>query len=212
VIPIIYYAKDDNISVGTAFKIENGIVTAKHCLENAKNIAIKGFSRNELNGKEIIISENSDIDVAYISNVKVDSHTAILGNGRVPQDVMVMGYPRISGFTDFLTSEKGTISAVALKEKQFTTTKGAITAFGKDIFSKTELMLITAKIRGGNSGGPVINQYGDVVGISCHVPAYEGEYDDLGYGVAIPTSTIIDIISKKESFLEVCPDYFIDFK
>ena len=61
-------------------------------------------------------------------------------------DVLVMGYPKIPTFTNFLTAEKATISSKA--EARLTPTKGAIAAFGENYLSKAELMLITAKLEG----------------------------------------------------------------
>ena len=128
------------------------------------------------------------------------------------QDVLALGYPKIPVFTDFLTAEKATISSKA--EVRLTPTKGTITAFGNNYMAKTELMLITAKIRGGNSGGPVINEEGAVVGISCQIPNYEGdigEYDDLGYGIVTPIKYLIEILSKKKT-ISISKGFYREFE
>ena len=75
-------------------------------------------------------------------------------------------------------------------------------------------MLITARITRGNSGGPVINQNGSLVGIACQLvdsDAENGEYDDLGYGVAVPVSYLRDIIQRKPAQYKVKDDFFRDF-
>ena len=69
-------------------------------------------------------------------------------------------------------------------------------------------MLITAKIKGGNSGGPIINNKGCVVGVAFGEPIYEGSYDDVGYGVGMPIQVLNDIIS--EGIMETVN--FIDWK
>lgn len=66
VVPIELKYVDGTSSLGTAFSIYNGIATAKHCLENAKTISIKGYKGDELNGKKIYISNNPKIDLAFI--------------------------------------------------------------------------------------------------------------------------------------------------
>lgn len=123
-----------------------------------------------------------------------------------------MGYPKIPAFTDFLTAEKATISSMA--SSRITPTVGAIAAYGEEYLAKMEAMLITAKIRGGNSGGPVINSNGCLVGVACQIPNYQGEigdYDDLGYGIAVPVKYLKELIEKKPKVKTVPDNFFRDF-
>lgn len=196
-IPLVNVDNFEKQQIGSAFIIDNYIVTAKHCLEKAKEIEIYGFSAEELNQSVIYISKNDNVDVAII---KVDTskyNVGYISNGDVLDDVIVMGYPSLPGFETFVTGEKATISA---ESKINLPTKGSITSYGNNILSKIELMLITAKIRGGNSGGPIINSKGYVVGITSQVPAFEGDYDDLGYGIAVPSCEIVKIINEHKNF------------
>ena len=80
--------------------------------------------------------------------------------------------------------------------------------------AQIEAMLITAKIKGGNSGGPVINSNGCLVGIACQQPNYEGEignYDDLGYGIAVPVKYLKELIATKSMRMDVPKNFFRDF-
>ncbi len=129
------------------------------------------------------------------------------------EDVLVMGYPRIPTFTNFLTAELATVSSKA--EARITPTKGAIAAFADEYMEKVEAMLITAKIRGGNSGGPVINEAGCLVGIACRIPDYDNNdnnyYYDLGYGIALPIRYALDIVNSKSEIIEKANDFFRDY-
>ena len=91
-----------------------------------------------------------------------------------------------------------------------TPTMGAIAAEGEIYFPKglPTLYLITAKIRGGNSGGPVINKEGMVVAVATGISAGEGLSDDnIGYGMAYPIQAAEAMLSEQnyENF------NFVDF-
>ena len=39
-----------------------------------------------------------------------------------------------------------------------------------------------------------------------------GDYDDLGYGIALPIKYVQEIIKYKKNKLDVSPNFFIDYK
>lgn len=214
VVPLVWKKENGDYSTGTGFKFADGIATAKHCITDAGNLQIKGYSAKELKNSLVYISENEGVDIAFIKTGRVEEPLIYCDEGKVLQEVLVMGYPRIPAFTAFLTSEKASISGKA--EARITPTKGCITAYANEYLAKIEAMLITAKIRGGNSGGPVINQNGCLVGIACQLPNYYGEigdYDDLGYGVAVPSKYLKEIIlSEKPSTYKVPDNFWRNFE
>lgn len=214
VVPIVTYDENDDQHLGTGFKFLGGIVTAKHCIEDSKHIAIEGYSAQELFDRDICVSEKyPDLDIAFIDLGRPDKKEIFMDEGKVLQEILVIGYPTIPTFKNFITVEKATISAIA--KMRLTPTRGTIAANAEQLFSKNELMLITAKIRGGNSGGPVINDEGSIIGVSCQQPLYSentGNYDDLGYGVAVPIKHLYDISSKDKKIIEVKKDFFKNFE
>ena len=194
VLPVVAY-KDGKEPMGTCFRLFNGLVTAKHCLTDGDEIAIKGYRADFLKDCKVYVSKNPDIDIAYIET----KEPAKMYNEspHVLDDVLVMGYPKVSFFLNFCTGEKANISAMA--NLRMTPTRGTIAAEGEIYYPKglPKLLLVTAKIRGGNSGGPVINNHGMVVGVATGISAGKGDSDDnIGYGVAYPITAVEDMIGE----------------
>lgn len=198
VLPIINTNEYGDQSMGSCFYYRTGILTAKHCLETNGTIAIQGLSVDKLKTAKIYISNNPYLDVAYIDIQNHSLLQTIPCTPNVLDSVLVMGYPNVAGFLNFLTAETATISSIA--SKRFAATTGNIAAIATEMFSKVDLMLITAKIKGGNSGGPIINEYGSPVGIAVSQPFSEGNYDDLGYGVGVPLSYFDQVITENRYF------------
>lgn len=192
VYPIVTKNREGKIGVGTGFAFGNGIATAKHCLIDPKEVAIQGFDAVELNAAKIYISQNINCDLAFIELTR-NLFESYSSDPNELEDVLVMGYPKIPQFVDFLTAEK----ALATFVKPST---GSIASNGFNFVTREDLMLLTAKIKGGNSGSPVLNKYGVIKGIAVRDLIYEdaGDYDDLGYGIAYPINTLEKLISEKK--------------
>lgn len=205
VVPIIYYTHSGDFTIGTGFYYRNGIATAKHCLVGAKQIAVMNVSKEQLDAATIYVSENPNMDIAFIDlnkGVQELFGNVMLWTEGIPEvmdEVITMGYPKIPGFNHFQTVEKATISSIP--QKKFTATTGEIAAIAEEIWMRENLFLITAKIKGGNSGGPVLNKYGEVVGVVSEITFAKGDYDDLGYGAAIPIKFLNEIATTQPEIL-----------
>lgn len=194
-LPVIVKTEKGDDAMGSCFRIYDGIATAKHCLTDGEMISIRGYSKEQLSKCKVYVSKNENIDLAFIRT----GEDYIYNNAepRVLNDVLVMGYPKVSWFIDFCTGEKANISAMA--DLRFTPTRGSIAAIGEIYNPRNhpKMLLVTAKISGGNSGGPVINDEGYVVGVSTNISGGQGGADDhVGYGIAYPIQALDDMINE----------------
>ena len=203
VIPVLHEAVDGISSIGTAFVAGPAtLVTAAHCVVGARTIAIKGVAPTQLRLASVYVSANDAVDLAvvHLNNPVFAGTFAIgLGQGNVLDDVMVLGYPNVPGFHPALAAEKAMISS------RFTAIRGAVASSAEEIFARASLFLITARVRGGFSGGPVLNSHGHCVGVVSREPASQSTggpgsghhlYDNLGYGTAIPTALLEQILAE----------------
>jgi len=208
VVPIEFTGDKGDKSLGTGFVYNNGIVTAKHCIEGATHIAIKGITKELLANAAFEISPNPLLDLLYIRfNQPITDCIMFSQAADVLDEVMTLGFPKIPGYHNFLAAENAIVSS------RYTTSVGQIVAHAEDVWMKEKLFLITAKIKGGNSGGPVIAKNGSVVGVSVNLSEGDGDYDDLGYGTVIPIRFVEALISATErSYLDTGKIEFLDFE
>jgi len=225
--PVIVTSSKGDISIGTGFLIRHAdnlyFITARHCLPEDSFISIP-----ELNGSgckqpiepcHIYFPANDDIDVAiieivnkqYIQVIDAETKTAkgisfsekyfLLDKPDVLDQVLTMGFPPIQGFTEAIQ-----ISETATIASDLKSTTGEITGRGVHYFGGLkEHFLISARVKGGNSGGPVINKFGLVVGMIIELLQNANTPDLLGYGVAISSTVIEDLlisIEKKVSKID----------
>ena len=156
---------------GTGFVIsaDGYILTNNHVVKDANTITVKFSDERELKAK--VIGSDPETDIAVI---KVDAKNlpfAELGDSdklRVGQWVLAIGNP--FGLSHTVTS--GIVSA-----------KGR-TNIGLPDVQFQDFIQTDAAINFGNSGGPLVNIDGQVIGINSAIYSSSGGY--MGIGFAIP--------------------------
>lgn len=84
-----------------------------------------------------------------------------------------------------------------------TTTSGIISARGRNINSGPydDYIQVDAPINRGNSGGPLFNTKGEVIGVNTAIFSPNG--GNVGIGFAIPANVVTDIVAHLESYGEM---------
>lgn len=177
--------KYDSIDLGTGFLIQefnnNFIATNQHVLANAKKLRLLDVDDNEY--KFSIFYENEQEDIAFL---KIEDDL----NGISPftfsleqdllSDIITIGYPSIP------TS----------REAYQVIHRGEINSHIENYYGN-KLFLISAKTSSGNSGSPVINEMGQVVGMIAQELFEKGaliEKGKLPYIGVIPTEVITELL------------------
>ena len=79
-------------------------------------------------------------------------------------------------------------------------TNGIVSAINRDVSVNGRTMNLiqtNAALNSGNSGGPLINSYGQVVGINTmKIGAFTDKSGVEGLGFAIPSATVMDIVNQ----------------
>lgn len=167
-----------NESIGTGFILnEEGLIaTNYHVVENGEEIKVTLYNGEEVAAKLVNYDASSDLAVLQMDEDVQVPGVVTLGdssNLKVGESVIAIGNPLSKDFAGTVTS--GIISAT-----QREVTIGA---------NEYSYIQTDAAINGGNSGGPLINARGEVIGINSAKIATESVE---GIGFAIPINTLID--------------------
>ena len=171
--------------MGSGFIINNDgyILTNYHVIDGAKEVTVTLSDGQEVTAS--VVNYDSDQDVAMI---------------KINQDIEVPGVVEL-GDSDALQpgEEVLAIGNPLSKELSSTLTKGIVSALNRSIETETgvstNLIQTDTAINSGNSGGPLINTKGEVIGINT-LKASDGAE---GIGFAIPINDVkekIDSLSK----------------
>jgi len=173
-------------SLGSGFVIDGTgiIVTNNHVIDGADEIFVN-FNDNTKLKVEKIIGTDSKTDIALLQ-VKSDKPLKALKFGdstkmRTGDWVMAIGNPFGLG---------GTV------------TLGIISAKKRDINSGPydEFIQTDAAINRGNSGGPLFNMDGEVIGLNTAIISPTG--GSIGIGFAVPSNTAMHVIDQLRRFGE----------
>lgn len=165
-------------SFGTGFIIDASgiVVTNRHVVGGARNVRVVLNDRREVRGVVLGADARSDVAVIRVSDAQ-NLKPAVIGDSeqlRVGDVAIAVGSP--FGLDGTFTT--GVISAV----------RSAVDDTGR------KLIQTDASINQGNSGGPLLNLRGEVVGINQMI--YSPTGGNVGIGFAIPINQVRPIIQR----------------
>ena len=169
---------------GTGFALKNGyIVTNNHVVDGASSIFVQGINGTNTEYKAEIVSvdKNNDLALIRVTDYRFDGFGPLPYALResmceVGEEVFVLGYPLTSYMGEEIKLTNGIISSRSGYQGDITTYQ------------------ISAPVQPGNSGGPMFDKNGNVVGIvNAGVPGA----DNVGY--AIKTSYLSNLIKSSVS-------------
>ena len=174
--------RSEALGSGFVVSADGYIVTNNHVIEGADQIEIEFFSGKRLSAKLVGTDLKTDIAV-----LKVDSPEPLpfvaFGDSdamRVGDWVMAMGNPLGQGFS---------VSA------------GIVSARGRELSGSYDDFLQTdAAINKGNSGGPLFNMDGQVIGVNTAILSPTG--GSIGIGFSMASNVVSKVVTQLEQFGE----------
>lgn len=146
------------------------LLTNQHVAGSANEIQVKLYDGREYPGKLVGADDRKDIALVSFETKDVDIPVAKLGdsdNVKTGDIVFAVGSPL------------GYVSSV---------TQGIVSAVGRDGGPNgniNDFIQTDAAINQGNSGGPLVNIYGEVIGINAWIASSTGGSQGLGFSIPV---------------------------
>jgi len=192
-VTVVAYTGDGGAGVGTGviFTEDGYVLTNHHVVEGGQECTVilsTGYSYNAL-----YVAGNAKQDLAVL---KIEDADGLPAAEFGDSDDLLVGDPAYAIGNPLGMELRGTL------------TNGIISAINRDVWVDDHTMTLlqtNAALNEGNSGGPLINQYGQVVGIN--VIKMDSAYSTVeGLGFAIPSSYIKRMVNDLLSSGEIQPE------
>jgi len=162
-------------SLGSGFIIESDgiILTNAHVVKDAESINVRLQDKREFPAKVVGMDERTDVAVLKIE---------------------ASGLPTVRlGDSDRLQVGEWVLAIGSPFGLDFTATQGIVSAIGRNLPDENYVPFIQtdAAVNPGNSGGPLFNPRGEVVGINSQIYTRSGGY--MGLSFAIPINTAMQV-------------------
>jgi serine protease Do len=167
---------------GIVMTMDGYILTNEHVIDGTDSAVVVLSDGSEY--PALLVGEDVQTDIALLKIDAPPLHAAEFGDSsemQVGDPVAAIGNPLSDTFTNSLTN-------------------GIISAINRDVSvngRKMTLLQTNAALNEGNSGGPLLNMYGQVVGITNMKMV--NNYSDVtveGIGFAIPTTTVKSVVDQ----------------
>jgi S1-C subfamily serine protease len=170
--------------LGSGFVIDKSgrIVTNYHVIEGAQEVEVNFSGDDRVPARVVGSDPSTDLAVLEIDAQARALTPLPLGNSdavRVGDSVVAIGNP----FGLERTVTAGIVSAL---QREIVAPNG---------YTIDEVIQTDAPINRGNSGGPLLNAEGEVIGVNSQIESSEGG-GNVGIGFAVPISTVREVVSQ----------------
>lgn len=162
-------APQEKTGYGSAFFISKDgyLLTNHHVIENASKVTITLNDRREIDATVVGSDERTDVALLKVNGVGFpELRTGDVGRLRVGEPVLAIGSP--FGF-------------------DYSASAGIVSAKMRNMMGETAVPFIQTDValNPGNSGGPLFNQHGEVVGVNSRIFSGTGGYMGLSFSIPI---------------------------
>jgi len=180
-----FFGPQARVSLGSGFVIDKDghIVTNYHVIESARQIEVNFSGDDRVPARIVGFDPSTDLALLKIDAQARALTPLPLGDSdavRVGDAVVAIGNP----FGLERTVTAGIISAL---QREITAPNG---------YTIDKVLQTDAPINQGNSGGPLLNARGEVIGVNSQIEPGNVGTGNLGIGFAVPSATLREVVSQ----------------
>jgi putative serine protease PepD len=173
----------ESVGQGSGFVYDSSghVITNEHVVDGASNVTVKFQSGKSYSAK--VVGKDSSTDVAVL---KVNAPASEL-------------HPLTLADSDSVAVGAGVVAIGSPFGLENSVTSGIVSALHRSIdspngFSIPDAIQTDAAINHGNSGGPLLDASGNVIGITSQIESDSGGNDGVGF--AVPSNTVRAVASQ----------------
>jgi S1-C subfamily serine protease len=159
---------------GFVYDSSGDVVTNEHVVDAATSVRVKFWNGATYSAKVVGSDPSTDLAVVHVDAPRSLLHPLTVGdssNLQVGQGVVAIGSP-------FGLEETVTTGIVSALHRQIQSPNG---------FAIDDAIQTDAAINHGNSGGPLLNLRGEVIGVNAQIESDSGGNDGVGFAIAAAT-------------------------
>jgi S1-C subfamily serine protease len=172
---VVLIQTDLGLGSGFVYDLKGHIITNQHVIDGAETIQVT-FLDGTISSADVVgMDIYSDLAVIKVNPEVTTLYPVVLGSSSeltVGEPVAAMGNP--FGLSDTLT-----VGVVSSLERTLDAAGGYVII---------DIIQIDAAVNPGNSGGPLVNVKGQVVGVNAAIQSETGTFTGIGF--AIPSDTV----------------------
>ncbi|MEW6579731.1 MAG: trypsin-like peptidase domain-containing protein [Chloroflexota bacterium] len=176
----------DSSGSGFVYDADGHIVTNAHVVRDADEILVTFSDGHVLNAELVAVDDYSDLAVIRVDPARAPLVPVLLGDSnqlQVGQRVIAIGNP-------FGLDGSMTVGIVSALGRSLPSARLLDPAY--DQYSNPSIIQVDAAVNPGNSGGPLLNSYGQVIGINTAIRTENGGFQGIAF--AVPVNTMKRIV------------------
>ena len=170
---------------GVLISTDGKILTAAHVVQAADQISVEFFDGQLVPARVIATSAAADVALVQLERVPTNAVVSTLGDSskvEVGDQIFVIGSP-------YGLSHSLTVGHISARYEPNT-----VMSLPRD----AELLQTDAAINSGNSGSPLFNMKGEVIGVATNILSRSGGSEGLGF--AVTSKTARQVLLEKKPF------------
>ena len=166
-----------NLGLGSGFVYDTKghIITNHHVIQGADTIQVSFLDGNISSASVVGMDIYSDLAVIKVDPEVTTLYPVVLGSS----SELAVGVPVAAMGSPFGLSDTLTVGIVSSLERTLTAAENYVII---------DVIQIDAAVNPGNSGGPLVNIYGQVVGVNTAIESETGTFTGIGF--AVPSDTV----------------------